>query len=387
VENAAMSTDINFPDFNNMDEDQAKSFVQAFHAKNRKEKLEDKTLEKLERERRIQENIFKKMGSGEISSAPASEMVGTVPPFQPPPTSIQPLMEKTIEEDNIPFTRVTTLKSVGSGAASSASPVRPTEPIRVTQQLNREAPTKATPVNDENEPTGIQWRPTTVQQLIALYPKAQAVSDLWMTLHGAAQQPGMAFGLIAPHGTKYFVKADKNGSLFMADPDPNPKAFANVGLNPDMDNDKVDDAAGIDPAKPFNQNSHRVLPTRLESKNDFGVDVNFNELSESRIDLSTIEDEKTRKVVEKLYKEADELRAKDKEEKKPLNENVKEDTYTLKQLSSMLMKAQTKVMNTRSKLYEAVAEELSDVIAEALLENRNTVPVSRISKVVRNIKW
>jgi len=379
-----MSTDINFPDFDKMDEEQAKAFVKSFHAKNKKENLEEKVLSKLERERKIQENLFRKMGAGEISATPGSEMAGTVPPFQPPPTI--PLMEQRVEE-SVPFVKVNVLKNVSSGAASPAPPVRPTEPILVTQQLNREVPTKSTPVNDENEPTGIQWRPTTVQQLIALYPKSQAVSDLWMTLHGAAQQPGMAFGLLAPHGTKFFIKADKNGQLFMADPDPNPKAFANVGLNPDMDGDKVDDAAGIDPAKPFNSNSFRNIPAKLESKEEFGVDVNFNELSEARMDLSKIEDEKTRKVVEKLYKEADELRAEDKKDKGKLNEDVKEDTYTLKQLSSMLMKAQTQVVRSRSKLYEAVAEELSDIIAEALLENKNTVPVSRVSKITRNIKW
>lgn len=380
-----MSTDITSIDFDSMNEDQAKSFVRAFHEKNKKEKLEDKISDKLERERRIQENLFKKMGTGEISAAPASEMVGTVQPQ----SSVVPLMEQTLKEDNIPFTKVNILKNVGSGAASPPPPVRPTEPITVTQQLNRDAPTKATSVNDENEPTGIQWRPTTVQQLSALYPKTQAVSDLWMTLHGAAQQPGMAFGLLAPHGTKFFVKSDKSGQLFMADPDPNPKAFANPGLNPDFDGDK-DDASGAEPAKPFNQNSHRVIPTKFEGKEEFGVDVNFNELSESRMDVTKIEDEKTRKVVEKLYAEADALRAKDKEEKKDsLNEssNVKEETYTLKQLSTMLMKAQTQVTNTRNKLYEAVAEELSDIIAEALLGNKNSVPISKVSKIIRNIKW
>lgn len=386
-----MSTDNNFPmaNFDGMSEDQAREYIMKFHKKS-KQNLEEKSLEKLERERIIQENIFRKMNTGEISAAPASEMAGTVPPFQPPPEVPSPeiLMEasKKIEE-NIPFIKVNTLKNVGSGTASPPKAVTPTEPIRATQQLNRDTPKSSTPVNDENEPTGIQWRPTTIQQLVALYPKSEAVSDLWMTVHGAGQQPGMAFGLIAPHGTKYFIKSDKSGNLFMADPDPNPQAFANVGLNPDMDNDAVDDKNGIEPAKPFNQNSWRVLPSKLESKEtEFGKeDVHFNEsIEESRMDLSKIEDEKTRKVVEKLYAEADELRKKAKEE--TLTES-KEETVSVKKLNGMLLQAQSQVNSSAGAVYEAVADELSDLIAEALLSNKNTVPLRHISPIILKMKW
>jgi hypothetical protein len=378
-----MSTDNNSPmmNFDSMDEDQVKEYVMRFHSRNNRnrESLELKEQKKREREQKIQENLFTKMSTGELSAAPVTA---------PIETTVQPLLEK---QADMPFVKVKTLSNVGTGAASPPKAVVPTEPIVVTQQLNRETPKASTPVNDENEPTGIQWRPTTVQQLIALYPKAQAVSDLYMVLHGAAQQPGMAFGLLAPHGTKYFVKSDKTGNLFMADPDSNPKAFANVGLNPDFDEDSIDDKTGVAPAKPFQTNSHRVLPTRLESKaTEFGVeDVNFSEaLEESRIPLEKIEDKKTRDVIERLYKEADELRKKAEEEKTDkLTEAIKEGSISLKKLNKMLMQAQTRINTPQGDIFEAVADELSGLIAEALLTNKDSVSVNRISPIIRKIKW
>src|ERR1035438_1029711 len=71
--------------------------------------------------------LFLKMHAGEISEAPVTN-----------PSSVKRL------EETAPFTKSS-------------------EPIVVTQQLNRAVPTSLVPVNKENEPEYISWRPTTVQ--------------------------------------------------------------------------------------------------------------------------------------------------------------------------------------------------------------------------------
>jgi hypothetical protein len=304
--------------------------------------------------------LFQKMNAGELSESPVTN-----------PTSVKKL------EEAIPVTRLT-------------------EPIIVAQQLNRPVPTSLKPVNMEHEPTSISWKKTSVQEMAVLYPKAHAVSDLYMVLHGATQQPGFAFGLIAPHGTRYLIKADESGNLYMAEPNPNPAAFANIGLNPDFDSDAVDDKYP-NSIKPFYQNSHQVL-TKYESNDEFNVDTTFNEkLDEGKHDTPTesLTNPKVKDIVSKLRAEAAKLRGEQVEEPRqlivapaerahaPLMEDVVP-SFTLKKLNTMLYKAQDRFNNTGDAIFESIADELSTVIAEALLSNKTSIPKNKISKVTRS---
>ena len=319
--------------------------------------LVERVMSKEESEKEAVAKLFDKMRAGEISEAPVTN----------------PVPVKRLDE--------------------AAPPTRATEPIRVIQQLNREIPTTITPVNKENEPVSISWRPTTLQQLLALYPKAHAVSDLYMVLAGATQQPGFTFALVAPHGTQYLIKADENGGFFMADPNPNPAAFANIGLNPDFDNDAVDDKHPCS-IKPLGNTS----PMKTYENDEFNVDTNFREkLDEGKHDIPTdsLTNPKVKDIVSKLRSEAAKLRGEQIEEPKPglvvapatSNGPLMEDTvpsFTLKKLNTMLYKAQDRFNNTGDAVYESMADELSTVIAEALLSNKTSIPKSKISKVTRS---
>ena len=309
------------------------------------------------------ERIFEKMNAGEISTKPVTD-----------PTAVKRL-------DEVAF------------------PTRSSDSIRVVQQINRPIPTGWEPVNKEHEPVKISWRPTTIQQLVVLYPKAHAVSDLYMVLAGATQQPGFSFALIAPHGTQYLIKADKEGNLFMADPDPNPAAFANIGRNPDFDNDSDD--KNHDSMKPLGNAKHMKTFESTTATDEFNVDPTFNEtverLDEGKHDIPTesLTNPKVKDIVSKLRAEAAALRGVQLEEPKmvvapaetanaPLMEDANAPSFSLKKLNTMLYKVQDRFNNTGNQIYESMADELSTVIAEALLSNKQSVPKNKISKVTRS---
>ena len=180
-----------------IDFSEAESFEEKAILKQMKAKsntgLAESIANKDQANKKAMEKLFTKMEEGKISSKPVTD---------PTPPA------KRLDEE--------------------APAVRATEVVRVTQQINRPVPPVYGPVNAENEPVSIAWRPTTVQQLVALYPHAHAVSDLYQVLHSATQQPGLSCALIAPHGTKYLVRADETGMLYMADPNSYPAAFANI---------------------------------------------------------------------------------------------------------------------------------------------------------------
>lgn len=251
-------------------------------------------------------------------------------------------------------------------------------------------------VNKEHEPESVPWRPTTVPEIISLYPQASAVSDLSMCLHNALQQPGFAVGLVGPNGTKLLIRADAAGNFQLANPGTNGAAFFNIGLNPDMDKDDDEDGGKheIDAAaKPAQQNSHRILsPGKVELNNhvkyagvteEFDISEEF-EINEAKyIPTEDIPDQKTRSVVEKLRNMAADLRA----GKKTALTESREPNVTVRQLSNGLYKLQEMINKTGNQGYEVLADELTEVIAEALLANQNAVPVSSLTENLKKLSW
>lgn len=239
------------------------------------------------------------------------------------------------------------------------------------------APSPLSPsVNPEAEPKGIAWRQTTLQQLIALYPAKHAISDLIMTINGALQQPNMSYSLLGPKGTRFLIKSD-NGSLFLADPDKDGQAFANIGLNPDFDKDDTDDKNADDRIKPL-QGTTPISTIKHTECDEFGIKESFDEnLQEAHvIKTEDIKDPKTRAVVEKLRSMAADIRS---GKRSGLDEDAVPQV-DVKTLNNALFVAQSLFNKGRARLYDDIADDLSEAIAECLLSNRNSVGIDRISK-------
>lgn len=233
-------------------------------------------------------------------------------------------------------------------------------------------------INAEHEPKDIAWRQTTLQQLVALYPAKHAISDLIMTINGALQQPNMSYSLLGPTGTKFLIKSE-NGNLFLADPEKDGKAFANIGLNPDLDNDATDDKDAANRMKPIQGTTPISTIKHTEGTDiEFGIKESFEEtLNEKHIvKTEDIKDKKTREVVEKLRTMAADLR-----NGKRVNIDESEQVQIdVKTLNNALFIAQSLFNRDKGAMYDEVADDLSSAIAECLLSNRNCVAADRLSK-------
>lgn len=143
----------------------------------------------------------------------------------------------------------------------------------------------------------------------------------------------------------------------------------------------------------------------VEKKDDFNLDTKFEEkLDEGKHDIPTesLTNPKVKDTVSKLRSMAAALRGESVStqttqnmekplivrpadgQKSTLMENVEEPSYSLKKLNTMLYRAQDRFNQTGNALYESIADELSTVIAEALLSNKKSVIKSKISGPTRN---
>jgi hypothetical protein len=231
-------------------------------------------------------------------------------------------------------------------------------------------------INAEHEPKSIAWRQTTLQQLVALYPAKHAISDLIMTINGALQQPNISYSLLGPTGTQFLIKSE-NGSLFLADPEKDGKAFANIGLNPDLDNDATDDKDAATRMKPL-QGTTPISTIKHTEGTEFGIKESFEETLNERHIVKTedIKDSKTREVVEKLRAMAADLRS-------GKRVNIDESTKVqidVKTLNNALFMAQSLFNRDKISMYDAVADDLSSAIAECLLSNRSYVEADKLTK-------
>jgi hypothetical protein len=144
---------------------------------------------------------------------------------------------------------------------------------------------------------------------------------------------------------------------------------------------------------------------RGDKKDDFNLNTKFEEkLDEGKHDIPTesLTNPKVKDAVSKLRAMAASLRGESIQtqttqnmekplivraadgQKSTLMENIEEPSYSLKKLNTMLYRAQDKFNQTGNNLYESIADELSTVIAEALLSNKKSVAKSKISGPTRN---
>lgn len=230
-------------------------------------------------------------------------------------------------------------------------------------------------VNQEHEPNNVAWRQTTLQQLVALYPAKHAISDLIMTINGAIQQPNMAYSLLGPKGTKFLIKSE-GGALFLADSEKDGAAFANIGLNPDLDDDSTDDKNASDRMKPL-QGTTPISTIKHTECEEFDIKESFEEnIQEAhKIETKDIKNPKTRDIVEKLRTMAADIRS---GKRKSLDEDAVPQV-DIKTLNNALYLAQSLFNKNRIKMYDDIADNLSDIIAECLLSNKNNVSINRIS--------
>lgn len=139
--------------------------------------------------------------------------------------------------------------------------------------------------------------------------------------------------------------------------------------------------------------------TKSKVNDDFNIDTTFSEkLNEVQHEIPTesLTNPQVKDTVTKLRNMAKQLRGEDvAQPDKPLvvqpvnapHGQLMESTepvFSLKQLNTMLYRAQDKFNQTGNNLYESIADELSTVIAEALLSNKKSVPKTKISGPTRS---
>lgn len=253
---------------------------------------------------------------------------------------------------------------------------KPAQVVSLNEEVKRikaVPPPPSSSINGEYEPKSINWRQTTVQQLLALYPAKHAISDVIMMVNGALQQPNTSYSLLGPRGTKFLLKSD-NGQLFLAEPDGS--AFANVGLSPDFDQDSTDDKDASNRMKPLQGTTPITTVKHLES-NEFGLQEGFNEeITEAhKIETESIKDPKVKSVVEKLRAMAADLRS---GKRQGLDEDANKQ-LDVRTVNSALFIAQDLFNRNRTALHDSLADEFSDVIAECLLFNKSTVDYNSLS--------
>ena len=79
------------------------------------------------------------------------------------------------------------------------------------------------------EPSALMWSPTTLENVLALYPQQHAISDINSSVSAANQQPDVPVALVGPGDSRgqYFLKTDKQGNFYMAHGDKNPATYVN----------------------------------------------------------------------------------------------------------------------------------------------------------------
>lgn len=263
------------------------------------------------------------------------------------------------------------------------SPQAIAAPVTLNEEVARikaVPPPPSSSINGEFEPKSIAWRQTTIQQLLAIYPAKHAISDVIMMVNGALQQPNTSYSLLGPKGTKLLLKSD-NGQLFLAEPDPDGKAFANIGLSPDFDQDSTDDKDASNRMKPLQGTTPITTVKHLEC-NEFGLQEGFNEQIEEahKIETESIKDPKVKSVVEKLRAMAADLRS---GKRQGLDEDAVP-SMDIRTVNNALFVAQSLYNKGRNALYDDLADELSDIIAECLLANKTSVSYSELSSEAKN---
>jgi hypothetical protein len=219
----------------------------------------------------------------------------------------------------------------------------------------------STPSNKEGEPTkALKWEKTDLFELMMLYPKQHAVSDLQMMVSGAMQQPEMAFALTSGQGTFLLIKSDKDRNLYKSEPSKDPKVFANIGKSPDFDKDSKNTEHGS------------LAPTGINNKHE-----SILESFDYEAEIENMDNPKAKATMTNLLNYIKELRGEEKKVEKSNNlTESKEKAVTLKELNSLLYTAQNKLYDSpNSRKYEKIADGLSEIIAEGLF--RDKVDISR----------
>ena len=96
---------------------------------------------------------------------------------------------------------------------------------------------------------------------------------------------------------------------------------------------------------------------------------------DNKIETKDIKNPKTRDIVEKLRTMAADIRS---GKRKSLDEDAVPQV-DIKTLNNALYLAQSLFNKNRIKMYDDIADNLSDIIAECLLSNKNNVSINRIS--------
>lgn len=83
------------------------------------------------------------------------------------------------------------------------------------------------------EPSGLMWSPTTLENILSMYPQKNAISDINTAVSAANQQTGVPVALVGPGDERgeLFIKTDAKGNFFVAKGDKNPAAYVNPATN------------------------------------------------------------------------------------------------------------------------------------------------------------
>ena len=257
------------------------------------------------------------------------------------------------------------------------------------------------------EPSELLWQPTTIQNLMALYPQKTAISDINTVISAANQQPGVPFPLVGPGDKRgeIFVKSDNSGNFYLAHGDKNPKVFVNPAkVSPEDANWDAPGKVSVPVTSSFQKpqinttDLRHIVASMAEELETLKKEVKSlretREITESETSKrSLIEkklsleqrmesmDDKSKAVIQKLIGAAQQLRtgsaniadSKETTSSTVLTEEVEVKPKAIKvsttKLHEMLVKTTAKLNSNRTEVLEQLADNISTLIAENLLTN------------------
>lgn len=130
------------------------------------------------------------------------------------------------------------------GLASDALNEDANPPIHEFVKLVKQGPVSG-------EPSWLMWSPTSIENILSMYPQKNAISDVNSAISAANQQTGVPVALVGPGDERgeMFIKTDAKGNFFVAKGDKNPAAYVNPATNQALTARSVPETSSFDKAQ------------------------------------------------------------------------------------------------------------------------------------------
>lgn len=267
------------------------------------------------------------------------------------------------------------------------------------------------------EPSGLMWRPSSIENILAMYPQQNAISDINSAISAANQQSGVPVALVGPGDNRgeTFIKTDAQGNFYVAQGDKNPAAYVNpaassynagsVPTTSSFEKPQINtgDVRHIIASMAEDIKSLRDEVRLLKEAKTASAPVAITETEEDPLSMDNLLvekmniqkqmeglDDKSKSVIQKLLNAAqairngeaallDDVATPPKTANSSTNMSLTEDAnyapkapeISLNSLHAMLLKTTVALGNNRSNVrLEHLADNISTLIAEGLMNDR-----------------